>query len=81
MRQYAQLIAEVRTTVNEPKHRSDLEKGLTQIAEHGWGNLVTAIRRILDGERDEEVLCEPLNSEEATIVNAILQGIILKTTD
>ncbi|MCP4699661.1 MAG: tetratricopeptide repeat protein [Gammaproteobacteria bacterium] len=75
MRQYAELIAGVAATVKEPEQRPDLEEGLTQMAEQGWGDLATAIRRILDGERDEEVLCEPLDGEDAAIITTILQGI------
>jgi tetratricopeptide (TPR) repeat protein len=41
----------------------------------GYENLAQAIRQILAGERDAEVLCEPLNYGEAPIVLAILAGL------
>lgn len=41
----------------------------------GYENLAQAIRQILAGERDAEVLCEPLNFGEAPIVLAILEGL------
>ena len=41
----------------------------------GLNGYVAAIRRILDGERDEEVLGEGLNLESWLIIHAILQGI------
>jgi len=40
-----------------------------------WKNLFAAIHRVLDGERNKEVLCEPLDGLEAAIINAILRGI------
>jgi tetratricopeptide (TPR) repeat protein len=40
-----------------------------------YENLKVAIRQILAGERDAEVLCEPLNCWEAPIVVAILAGL------
>ena len=40
-----------------------------------WANLKAAIRHILNGERDEAALSEPLNYIEAAIIRAILEGI------
>ena len=62
-------------TIAHPEHRVELEETLTQMEQQGWTNLVAAIRRMLDGERNEEVLCEPLNLGDAIIVMAILQGL------
>ena len=45
------------------------------MAKRGWGKLVAAIRRILDGERDEEAIGEGLDREEWLIVHAILREI------
>jgi hypothetical protein len=63
-----------RKTTN-PTQRTELEATLEKWAEAGWGNLVAAIRRILDGERDEEAICEGLNRNEWLFVHAILRGI------
>jgi tetratricopeptide (TPR) repeat protein len=38
-------------------------------------NLKTAIQQILDGERDVDFVCEPLDLEDSMIVYAILEGI------
>jgi len=41
----------------------------------GYENLAQAIRQILAGERDAEVLCEPLDFDDAPVVLAILAGL------
>jgi hypothetical protein len=75
LRKHGQLIAVVVAGVDDAEARQQLEPVLEESVKKGLGNLVAAIHRILDGERDEEVLCEPLNYEEAPIIYAILQGI------
>lgn len=75
LRKHGPLIAAVVRTVERPEHRAELEQVLEAWSEKGWGNLIGAIRRVLDGERDEEALSEPLNREEALIVRTILEGI------
>jgi hypothetical protein len=40
-----------------------------------WKNVVNAIKTILNGERNEEILLEPLNYQEAAIIHLILKGI------
>ena len=51
---------------------AELEQALAQMAEGGWTNLVTALRALLDGTRDEDELCAPLDREDALIVTTIL---------
>jgi tetratricopeptide (TPR) repeat protein len=74
LRQYGQFIARVVAAVDDAEIREQLETALENAAE-GSQNLVAAIRRILAGERDENILCEPLNSEYSMIISAILRGI------
>jgi hypothetical protein len=38
-------------------------------------HLVGAIRRILAGERDEDALCDALDSEDSMVVDATLRGL------
>ncbi|MCW5213194.1 tetratricopeptide repeat protein, partial [Desulfobulbus sp. TB] len=54
---------------------SDVEAALAPYSK-GWPNLKAVIQLILNGERDEAVLCESLNYEEAAIIRAILEGVI-----
>ncbi|MBD2211347.1 tetratricopeptide repeat protein [Nostoc linckia FACHB-104] len=75
LRQFGQLITGVVAVVNDAEVRQQLELVLEEWVNAGWGNLVAAIRLVLGGERDEDVLCEPLNFIEAPIINAILRGI------
>jgi tetratricopeptide (TPR) repeat protein len=51
---------------------AELEPVLAQMAEDGWTNLVTALRALLAGTRNEEALCDPLDHADALIVTAIL---------
>ncbi|NMF62314.1 hypothetical protein DP113_22255 [Brasilonema octagenarum UFV-E1] len=74
LRKYGQFIAWVVAAVDHAEAREQVEAAMENFAE-GWHNLIAAIHRILDGERDQEVLCEPLDLEESMIIYAILQGI------
>jgi tetratricopeptide (TPR) repeat protein/CHAT domain-containing protein len=74
LQKYEKLIAGVVAAVGDAKVRQELESGLETFGET-WKNLVAAIQRILDGERDEKVLCEPLDYRDGAIINAILRGI------
>ncbi|MBW4592461.1 MAG: CHAT domain-containing protein [Brasilonema angustatum HA4187-MV1] len=77
---FGQLIAWVVAAVDDAEARQQLEPMLEELVKeelvkNGLGNFVTAIHRILDGERDQEVLCEPLDWQDSMIIFAILQGI------
>ncbi|QLE40439.1 CHAT domain-containing protein [Nostoc sp. C052] len=74
LRQHGQFIAGVVAAVDNAQIREQLETALENFAED-WQNLVAAIRHILAGERDENILCEPLNLEDSMIISAILWGI------
>ncbi len=58
-----------------PEMQDELEAGLDELTEQGWDDLVDAIQYILDGERDEGHLSEPLDYEDAAVIRAILEGI------
>lgn len=69
------LIAMVVQASREPDVRKELEQALNEAAAGSIANRITAIRRILNGERDEAALYEPLNYMEAAVIRAILEGI------
>jgi len=73
LQKHEALITAVVAATQIKKVREKLEPDLEQRAEHGWGNLVAAIRLVLDGERDEDVLWESLNMEDSMIISAILR--------
>jgi tetratricopeptide (TPR) repeat protein len=75
LRQHGELIAAVVAAVNDAEERQQLEAEMEELVKRGWGNLMAAIHRVLEGERDEDVLCEPLDMEDSMIINAILRGI------
>ncbi len=76
LRKHGQLIAMVVVAaMGNAEVKQQLEAYLKRMAEGGWGNLVAAIGRILEGERDEEVLFEGLDGEDSMIITAILRGI------
>ncbi|MBD2202180.1 CHAT domain-containing protein [Calothrix sp. FACHB-1219] len=74
LRQHGQLIATVVAAVDNAEIREQLEVEMKNVAEV-WQNFVATIRRILAGERDENILCEQLNLKHSMIISAILRGI------
>ena len=75
LRKQAPLILAVAAAIQEFSRRKDLEQDLPNLEQRGWTNLVSAIRRILTGERDANILCESLDIEDSMIVETILEGI------
>ena len=54
---------------------AELDPVLTQIAENGWTALVTALRQVLAGERDADLLCETLDLEDSLIIDTLLAAL------
>jgi hypothetical protein len=75
LRRLGNLVKRVAAAVTDPSQRPALEEALAERGEHGWTKLVEALRRVLDGERDEDVLYEPLDREDSVILQAVLRGI------
>jgi tetratricopeptide (TPR) repeat protein len=75
LRPHTPLIAAVVQAAADRSARTALEQVLASMVEHGWTSLVGALRRILDGERDEDALCTSLDREDSSIVMAVLRGI------
>ncbi|BAY91818.1 MULTISPECIES: tetratricopeptide repeat protein [unclassified Tolypothrix] len=80
LQRFGWFIATVVTTVNDAQVKQQLEPVLEELIKAGLVNLVAAIHLILDGERDEDLLCEPLDFYDAPIINAILRGIADRNT-
>ena len=74
-RRYGDLVKSVVAAVVDSSRRPALDEVLSKLSERGWTKLVEALRRILDRERDEDALCERLDSEDSAIVGAALRGI------
>lgn len=74
LQENADLIHLVIMAVYDPKFVPPLEANLVQAEANGWGSLVAAIRKILDGKRDRTEFLD-LDTEDQTIVAGILQGI------
>lgn len=68
------LIHRVVMHCNSPGSVPDLEQVLQQAEANDWKQLVTAIRDIMSGRRDESVLLG-LDDEDRVIVDAILKGL------
>jgi tetratricopeptide (TPR) repeat protein len=75
LRQHAQLIVRTVRAVDDPEVRQQLEPILENMISRGWQNLIAAIQQILNGQRDEDILCEGLDMGDSQIVIAILRGI------
>jgi len=69
LRKYGQFIAAVVAAVHKG------ESPEIKAEKSGRENLVAAIYRVLNGERDKNVLCESLDSEDSMIIYAILRSI------
>ncbi|WP_434687516.1 tetratricopeptide repeat protein [Pseudanabaena minima] len=74
LRQYAQLIDGVVRAVDDAEVRQQLESEMEN-APSEWQNLNAAIRQILNGQRNEDILCEGLDSIDSQIVLAILEQV------
>jgi tetratricopeptide (TPR) repeat protein len=72
LRQHAPLIEGVVSAVDDAEFKQQLEPLLEDMISRGWQNLIAAIRQILKGERDEDILCEGLDFDDSQIVLAIL---------
>lgn len=75
IKQSLELISFVLRALEDDKERADLEILLLEFTEQWQQYLVIAIQRILNGERQSEVLLGPLKYKEAAIVHLILKGI------
>ena len=75
LRQHAPLIEAVAMAVDEAEVRQQLEPTLENMISRGWQNLIAAIRQILNGERDEDILYEGLDMDDSQIILAILQQV------
>ncbi len=75
LQQHAQFIELVVAAVGDAAARDQLEPELIQGVEVGRGQLVAAIRRVLAGEREVEVLWDDLDLEDSMIIAAILRGL------
>jgi hypothetical protein len=71
---HAGLILGVVQSIQNPELRPQMEQALLLSEQNGWGSLVTAIRKIIAGSRDESLL-KGLDDEDAVIAGAILQGL------
>jgi hypothetical protein len=71
---HAGLIHRVVMYCGNPQSVPDMEQVLQQAEKNDWKQLVTAIRDIMAGKRDESVLLG-LDDEDRTIVDAILKGL------
>lgn len=76
MKRYAGLIAEVLNALSTQNVDEELATDLQNLQQQGeWTNLANAIQHLLNGERNEAVLLEPLDYQEAALIHLILLGI------
>ncbi len=71
---HASLIHRVVMHCNEPGSVPDLTAILQQAEDSDWKQLVTTIRSIISGNRDDSIL-QALDEEEAIIIGSILCGL------
>lgn len=71
---HAGLILGVVQCIQNPELLPQMEQALKLSEQNGWGSLVNAIRKILNGDREESLL-KNLDEEDHIIVEAILKGL------
>lgn len=71
---HARFIHAVVRAVDDPDMRAELEQALAIAEDNGWTEAVQAVRLILAGRRDAEML-SGLDEEDHAIVSGILEGL------
>jgi hypothetical protein len=71
---HAGLILGVVQCIQNSELRPQMEQVLALSEQNGWDKLVAAIRKILNGSRDESIL-NGLDDEDTVIASAILRGL------
>jgi tetratricopeptide (TPR) repeat protein len=75
LRELGSFIAQVVAAADDVEVRQQLEPLLKELAKYVPSSLIASIHQVLEGERDEDVLCEPLDLGSSMFINAILRGI------
>lgn len=75
----ADLIHLVVLSLFDPQYLPQLEFNLSQAENNGWTSLVSAIRKVIAGERNVKVF-EYLDNEDQVIITSILAGIVDPTS-
>ena len=71
---HAAFINEVVQCIQNPQRLNDFEQLMASAAANGWSDLTEAMRRILQGRRDVELL-NSLDEEDQVITEAVLRGL------
>jgi hypothetical protein len=71
---HAGLILGVVQCIQNPDLRPQMEQALVVSEQNGWDKLVAAIRKILNGSREQSIL-NGLDDEDSVIITAILRGL------
>jgi tetratricopeptide (TPR) repeat protein len=80
LKRHLRIILGTVQAVHDPGTEDAVRTALSQMEQQGWTNLVAAIRQILAGERNEQVLVAPLDLEDSMIIETILRAIADPTT-
>lgn len=75
MKRHLPLIIGILEALKEPGEVEAFDSVLSSMEEHGWTQLAVAIRKLLSGERDADVLCGPLDIEDFMIIESILRAL------
>jgi len=71
---HAGMIVQIVKTVGDVSFLPQTKEILKVSEQNGWGEIVSVMRKILDGERDQSLL-NGLDEEDSTIIESILLGI------
>ncbi len=75
MKRFARLIQGVCQAACDPAAAEAIQDVLANLRQRGGTNLVAAIRNILSGERNADLLCKDLDLQDSMIVETILENL------
>ncbi|MGK7956454.1 MAG: CHAT domain-containing protein [Crocosphaera sp.] len=75
LQQWGDFIQGVVMATQDTEVREQLETDFNDLQQRGYTALVSAIRLFLNGERDEDIICDGLDLEDSMIMIAIINGV------
>jgi tetratricopeptide (TPR) repeat protein/CHAT domain-containing protein len=75
LQRYSEFIASMISAIQDPETKQQLEVALLDLGQNDCASMTVAIHQLLNGERDEDTLCESLSYEDSAIICTILRDL------